>query len=62
MCDVVQNDHMAGIYFWSIDFNSFSPTYDADTANAGTGDVFNFEGTSTVTAMESCFANLKSGL
>lgn len=55
MCDAFKTDHMKGMYVWDVDFNTFSPTYDADTA----GDIYNFEGTSAQTALESCFASLR---
>jgi hypothetical protein len=58
MCDTFIHDNMSGLYFWSVDFNNFSPTYDADTNHPPS--LYDFENTASQSAIESCFAQIKA--
>jgi hypothetical protein len=55
MCNVFESDHMAGIYFYDLDFNTFSPSFNADTAHS----LYNWEGTATASSISSCFAQVR---
>ena len=56
-CNVFISKHMLGLYIWGISLNSFSPTYNADTA----ADPYNFQGTASEASISSCFSNAKVG-
>jgi hypothetical protein len=49
-CNAFRALHMAGIYFWSIDFSSFPPQPNLPTT------IYNWLGTPSATAIQSCFA------
>lgn len=54
MCTTFIHDDMAGIYFWAVDFNTFTPSLNASA------DLYNFERTETQTAISSCFSNIRA--
>ncbi|HEV3211867.1 MAG TPA: hypothetical protein VGZ03_00585 [Acidimicrobiales bacterium] len=49
-CNAFRALHMAGMYFWSIDFNTFTPAED------NTASIYNWLKTPSAAAIESCFA------
>jgi hypothetical protein len=51
-CAAFRQLHVAGIYFWSIDFDSFTPSESANNPP----NIYNWLGTSSATAIASCFA------
>jgi len=51
-CNAFRALHMAGIYYWSIDFNTFTPTENASKK------IYDWLGTPSATAIESCFAGI----
>jgi hypothetical protein len=54
MCDTFIHFNMTGLYFWSVNFNQFSPTYNASAA------LYDFEKTSTQMAIEGCFTKIRA--
>jgi len=54
-CNAFQALHMAGIYFWQVDYGAFNPAYNANTNN----DINAWQGTQTESAVKSCFASSK---
>jgi hypothetical protein len=52
MCDMTKAEHLRGIFFWDLNLSTFSPTENDSTSPTG------WVGTSSATAIESCFAKL----
>lgn len=48
-CDAAQRLHLAGLYYWSIDFNTFTP------GENSSNQLYNWLGTPTATAIQTCF-------
>jgi hypothetical protein len=52
-CNAFRAQRLAGIYFWSIDFDTFTPSENANHPPQ----IYNWLGTPTATAIASCFAS-----
>jgi|GEM_PF-1050020 len=55
-CNVMQSNHMSGMYIWGIDFNNFSPTNTTPSVNP-----YTFQNSDTVAAIHACFSKVRSG-
>jgi Glycoside Hydrolase Family 113 len=54
-CNAFRKLHLAGIYYWSIDFNTFTPSENA-AKMPGPSRLYNWLATPSAAAIQSCFA------
>lgn len=54
MCDTFMHYNMTGLYFWDVNFNGYSPSYNASDS------LYDFEKTATETAIRTCFAEIRA--